>query len=65
MEHAEKTANKSLTSKTERKNIMAKIFGVNTRISGKVGQMLYRQTKTGTVVSGLPVKPATPLRAQQ
>ena len=44
---------------------MAKIFGVNTRISGKVGQMLYRQTKTGTVVSGLPVKPATPLRAQQ
>lgn len=41
---------------------MAKIFGVNTRISGKVGQMLYRQTKTGTVVSELPVKPATPLR---
>ena len=41
---------------------MAKIYGVNTRISGKVGQMLYRQTKTGTVVSELPVKPATPLR---
>ena len=41
---------------------MAKIFGVNTRISGKVGQMLYRQTKTGTVVSELPVKPSTPLR---
>lgn len=41
---------------------MAKIFGVNTRISGKVGQMLYRQTKTGTVVSELPAKPSTPLR---
>ena len=44
---------------------MAKIFGVNTKISGKVGQLLYRQTKSGTVVSELPIKPATPLRTQR
>ena len=44
---------------------MAKIFGVNTKISGKVGQLLYRQTKLGTVVSELPMKPATPLRTQR
>ena len=44
---------------------MAKIFGVNTKISGKVGQLLYRQTKAGTIVSELPLKPATPLRTQR
>ena len=44
---------------------MAKIFGVNTKISGKVGQLLYRQTKAGTIVSELPMKPATPLRTQR
>ena len=44
---------------------MAKIFGVNTKISGKVGQFLYRQTKTGTVISELPVKPVVPLRTQR
>ena len=43
---------------------MAKIFGVNTKISGKVGQLLYRQTKIGTVVSELPTKPSTPLRTR-
>ena len=42
---------------------MAKIFGVNTKISGKVGQLLYRQTRTGTVVSELPVKPVIPSRS--
>lgn len=42
---------------------MAKIFGVNTKISGKVGQLLYRQTKRGTIVSELPVKPAIPRRS--
>lgn len=42
---------------------MAKIFGVNTKISGKVGQLLYRQTRTGTVVSELPVKPVIPRRS--
>ena len=44
---------------------MAKIYGVNTKISGKVGQLLYRQTKKGTIVSELPIKPATPLRTQR
>ena len=42
---------------------MAKIFGANTKISGKVGQLLYRQTRTGTVISELPVKPVTPRRS--
>ncbi len=41
---------------------MAKIFGVNTKISGKVGQLLYRQTKRGTIISELPVKPVIPRR---
>ena len=63
MEHAEKTANKSLTLKNRKEQTMAKIFGVNTKISGKVGQLLYRQTKRGTIVSELPVKPAIPRRS--
>lgn len=42
---------------------MGKIFGANTKISGKVGQLLYRQTCTGTVISELPVKPAIPRRS--
>ena len=42
---------------------MGKIFGTNTKISGKVGQLLYRQTRTGTVISELPVKPAIPRRS--
>lgn len=42
---------------------MGKIFGANTKISGKVGQLLYRQTRTGTVISELPVKPAIPRRS--
>ena len=41
---------------------MGKIFGANTKISGKVGQLLYRQTRTGTVISELPVKPVIPRR---
>lgn len=44
---------------------MAKIFGINTKISGKVGQYIYRQTRTGTVVSEAPVKPVTPLRTRR
>lgn len=44
---------------------MAKIFGVNTKISGKVGQFIYRQTKNGTVVSEAPAKPSTPLRTRR
>ena len=42
---------------------MAKIYGANTKISGKVGQFLYRQTKHGTVISEAPIKPATPRRS--
>lgn len=42
---------------------MGKIFGANTKISGKVGPLLYRQTRTGTVISELPVKPAIPRRS--
>ena len=42
---------------------MGKIFGANTKISGKVGQLLYRQTRTGTVIIELPVKPAIPRRS--
>ncbi|MBP9990150.1 MAG: hypothetical protein KBT45_01805 [Bacteroidales bacterium] len=44
---------------------MAKISGANTRISGRVGQLLYRQTKRGTIISELPAKPITPLRTQR
>ena len=43
---------------------MAKVFGINTNIRGKVGEYIYRQTKVGTVVSEAPVKPITPLRTQ-
>ena len=42
---------------------MGKIFGVNTKISGKVGQYLYRQTRRGTVISEVPVKPVIPRRS--
>ena len=44
---------------------MAKVFGINTKIRGKVGEYIYRQTKVGTVVSEAPVKPITPRRSQQ
>ena len=44
---------------------MAKVFGINTKIRGKVGEYIYRQTRTGTVVSEAPVKPITPLRTQR
>ncbi len=44
---------------------MAKIYGINTKIRGKVGEYIYRQTKVGTVVSEAPVKPITPRRSQQ
>ncbi|MBO4588809.1 MAG: hypothetical protein J5711_07950 [Bacteroidales bacterium] len=44
---------------------MAKLFGINTKISGKVGQYLYRQTRRGTIVSELPVKPNIPRRSSK
>lgn len=46
---AEKTSNRKSNPLTKKgKKTMAKIFGVNTKISGKVGQLHYRQTKRGT-----------------
>ena len=36
---------------------MTKIFGVNIKIRGKEGEYIYRQTKVGTIISELPVKP--------
>ena len=33
---------------------MAKVNGVATQLSGKVGQLIYRQTKYGTVVYEAP-----------
>ncbi len=44
---------------------MAKIFGINTKISGKVGPLIYRQTRVGTVVSEAPAKPDIPLRTRR
>ena len=40
---------------------MAKIFGINTKIRGKVGEYIYRQTKVGTVVSEAPSSPSLPV----
>ena len=34
---------------------MAKVTGVATQLSGKVGQLIYRQTKYGTVVYSAPI----------
>lgn len=42
----------------EAKYILEKNIGANTKISGIVGQLLYRQTKCRTIVSELPVEPA-------
>ena len=44
---------------------MAKIHGIGTQISGKVGQIIYRQTKYGTVAYESPAKPATPRRSEK
>ena len=38
---------------------MAKVNGVATQLSGKVGQLIYRQTKYGTVVYEAPSKATT------
>lgn len=44
---------------------MAKIHGIGTQISGKVGQIIYRQTKYGTVAYESPAKPAKPRRSEK
>ena len=43
---------------------MAKINGVATQLSGKVGQLIYRQTKYGTVVYEAPTKASVPQRSE-
>lgn len=44
---------------------MAKIDGIATKISGKVGDLLFLQTKNGTVVYEAPSKKKTPRRSEQ
>ena len=43
---------------------MAKINGVASQLSGKVGQLIYRQTKYGTVVYEAPSKASVPQRTE-
>ena len=43
---------------------MAKISGVATQLSGKVGQLICRQTKYGTVVYEAPTKASVPQRTE-
>ena len=43
---------------------MAKVNGVATQLSGKVGQLIYRQTKYGTVVYEAPTKTSVPQRTE-
>lgn len=43
---------------------MAKVTGVATQLSGKVGQMIYRQTKYGTVVYQARAKAGVPQRTE-
>ena len=44
---------------------MAKIDGIATKISGKVGDLLFLQTKNGTVVYEAPSKKKNPRRSEQ
>ncbi len=44
---------------------MAKVNGVSTKISGKVGELMFVQTKHGTVVYEAPVVKKTPRRSEQ
>lgn len=43
---------------------MAKVNGVATQLSGKVGQLIYRQSKYGTVVYEAPTKTSVPQRTE-
>ena len=43
---------------------MAKVNGVATQLSGKVGQLIYRQTKYGTVVYEAPAKASVQQRTE-
>lgn len=44
---------------------MAKVYGVGSQLSGKVGQITYRQTKYGTVAYENPVKAKIPRRSEK
>lgn len=44
---------------------MAKVHGIATQLSGKVGQITYRQTKNGTVAYESPKNPSTPRRSEK
>ena len=44
---------------------MAKVNGVTTKISGKVGELMFVQTKHGTVVYEAPIVKKTPRRSEQ
>ena len=44
---------------------MAKVNGVATQLSGKVGELIFTQTKNGTVVYEAPVRKKTPRRSEQ
>ena len=43
---------------------MAKVTGIATQLSGKVGQFIYRRTKSGTVVCEAPAKVVVPNRSE-
>ena len=43
---------------------MAKVTGVATQLSGKVGQLIYSQTKYGTVAYEAPAKASVPRRSE-
>ena len=44
---------------------MAKVNGVATQISGKVGELMFVQTKHGTIVYEAPARKKTPRRSEQ
>ena len=43
---------------------MAKVTGVATQLSGKVGQLIFRQTRFGTVAYEAPAKASVPRRSE-
>ena len=44
---------------------MAKVNGVATQLSGKIGELIFSRTKNGTVVYEAPVRKKTPRRSEQ
>ena len=56
---------KSLFNILKKVTIMAKVNGVATQISGKVGELMFVQTKHGTIVYEAPTVKKTPRRSEQ